>query len=144
VNRRVAAARLLTLLCLTALLVMQAVGGFRAYVCDCGGKVTWTTVDHCHGPHSAACHDHESNVPDRHDENSGDRQDHKQIVQELQVRAVESFQLPAIVPVLLTWLPEVFRPLAGWENTAVYRPVVGADTSPPPGVTVARTVVFII
>lgn len=127
-----------------ALLVMQAFGGIRAFVCDCGGQVTWTTVDHCHGPHSAECHEHGSNVPDRHNENSGDRQNHEQIIQELQLRSVDSLQVPAIVPVLLTWLPEVFRPLAGWENAPIQKLVVGSDPSPPPSVAVARTVVFII
>jgi len=127
-----------------ALLVMQAVGGFRAYVCDCGGEVTWTSVDHCHGPHSANCHDHESGIPHRHDESSGDRQDHEQIVQEVRLRSVESFQLPAIIPVLLTWMPDTFGLLAAWENAGMSRPLVVPDASPPPGVTVARTVVFII
>lgn len=127
-----------------ALLVMQSFGGFRAFICDCGGQVTWTTVDHCHGPHSAECHDHGSNVPDRHDETSGDREDHEQIIQELQLRSVDSVQVPAIVPVLLTWLPDVFRPLIGWEDEGLYKPPVAVDASPPPSVAVARAVVFII
>ena len=141
-NRRVAAARLLTLLCLTALLVMQAVGGSHAYLCDCGGRITWTQVDHCHGPHSIDCHDREPAVPHQEEEAPGDRHDHEQVVQELLLRSVESFQVPAVVPVLLTWMPE----LPEWQDTftAFRGPLVAPEASPPPGVAVARTVVFLI
>jgi hypothetical protein len=141
---RLAAARLLTLLCLMALLAMQAAGGFRAYLCDCGGEARWTKVDHCHGPHSANCHDHESGVPPRHDEGSGDRHDHGQVIQELRLRSVENFQLPAVVPVLVTWLPDAFDSLVVTGRAMVCRSLVEPDASPPPGLTVARTVVFII
>ena len=125
-----------------ALLVMQAVGGFHAYICDCGGQATLTKVDHCHGPHSVECHDHESTVPQQHDEGSGDRQDHEQVIQELQLRSAEAIQAPAVVAILLTWEPEIFEVQ---EIPEVIRSVsVERDVSPPPGITVARTVVFII
>lgn len=124
-----------------ALLVMQAVGGFHSYICDCGGQVTWTKVDHCHGPHSIDCHD-EPAVPHQHEGDSGDRQDHEQVIQELQLRSAEAIQVPAVVPILLTWQPEIFEVQ---EIPEVIRSVsVEPDVSPPPGVTVARTVVFII
>jgi hypothetical protein len=144
VNRRVAAARLLTLICLVALLGMQAAGGFRAYLCNCGGEVRWTNVDHCHGPHSATCHDFESGVLQRHDEDSGDRRDHEQVIQELWLRSVENFQLPAVVPVLLAWLPDVFESRVVMGVATVCRSIDVPDAIPPTGVTVARTVVFII
>jgi hypothetical protein len=142
VNYRVTAARLLTLLCLVALLGMQAVGGFYAYFCDCGGQRTWTRVDHCHGPHSIDCHHHESNTPHQHDGDSGDRHEHERIIQELQLRSVESLQVPAAIPVLLSWMPDAFE----WRDASVTASdfLVEPESSPPPGVTVARTVVFII
>jgi hypothetical protein len=129
-----------------ALLVMQAVGGFRAYVCDCGGQVTWTNVDHCHGPHSADCHDHEPAIPHHHDGESGDREDHEQIVQELKLRSVQGFHVPAIIPVLLSWMPDTFGFVGAWGGSLIRKPLIeiDPDASPPPGVTVARTVVFII
>jgi hypothetical protein len=125
-----------------ALLVMQAVGGFHAYLCDCGGRVTWTKVDHCHGPHSIDCHDQDSGVPCQHDENPGDRHDHERIIQELRLRSAESLQAPAIIPVLLTWMPDAFE----WQDAfvVVRGRLVEPEASPPLSVTVARTVVFII
>jgi hypothetical protein len=127
-----------------ALLVMQAVGGFRAYLCDCGGQVRLTKVDHCHGPHSAACHDHESGAPHRQEGDSGDRHDHERVVQELQFRSIENFQLPAVIPVLLVWQPGAFEFLFVTGRTVECRSMAEPDGSPPTGVVVARTVVFII
>jgi len=125
-----------------ALLVMQAAGGFHAYLCDCGGQTRWTEVDHCHGPHSISCHDQESDVPHQEHGDSGDRHEHERIAQELLLRSVEGLQVPALIPVLLTWMPEVFE----WQNasTVVLQRLVEPEVSPPPGVTVARTVVFLI
>lgn len=103
-----------------------------------------TRMDHCHGPHSVKCHDHESGGAQQHKEGSGDRQDHERIVQELRIRSAETFQVPAVIPVLLTWMPEAFAWQDGRENGVTCEQVVGPDTGPPPSVTVARSVVFII
>ena len=127
-----------------ALLVVQAAGGIRAYLCECGGQTTWTNVDHCHGPHSSDCHHPSSDLPQSHDEHSGDRQDHQQIVQELQLRSVEGFQLPALIPVLLTWLPEGFEVLDLAKPSVIVGSPVRLDASPPQGVLVARAVVFLV
>jgi hypothetical protein len=142
VNRRVTAARLLTLLCLMALLVVQATGGIHAYLCDCGGQTRWTKVDHCHGPHSIGCHAEDFDVPHQEHGDPGDRHEHEQIAQELLLRSVEGLQVPALIPVLLTWMPDVSK----WqEASAVVRQLlVEPEASPPPGVAVARTVVFLI
>jgi hypothetical protein len=135
---------MLTLLCLMALLVMQAVGGFHAYLCDCGGAMRWTNEDHCFGPHSTACHDHELGVLQRQEGDSGDRHDHEQVVQELKLRSVENFQLPAVIPLLLTWSPDSFVSPFVIGRSVVYRSMVEPEVSPPSAVTVARAVVFII
>src|SRR5262245_56072354 len=92
------------------MLVMQAVGGLRGYLCECGGQWTVTQVDHCHGPHSLDCHTHQSDVPHHDNQNSDDRQDHQRIVQELQLRSVEGLQVPVVIPVLLNWMPAVLEP----------------------------------
>lgn len=48
---------LLTALVLLALGWGQVFGMARGYLCDCGGHVRITQMDHCHGPHSGHCHD---------------------------------------------------------------------------------------
>jgi hypothetical protein len=52
--------QLLAGLALFALAWAQSVGVTRGYLCDCGGEVEVTQVDHCHGPHSVRCHDDEA------------------------------------------------------------------------------------
>lgn len=45
----------------------QVFGGARGFVCDCGGEVEVTFVDHCHGPHGAECHAEEHENDPCHD-----------------------------------------------------------------------------
>ena len=135
-------ARLLALLCLIALLGTQAFGNARGYVCDCTGAVEWTALDHCEGPHGANCH-RESATGGAHDEGAGQRKDHEQLRDDVQVRLLPAIQAPMHVPVLLAVfevaLLEV-RPM----NFAIGGAVADEDLGPPPGLTVARTIVLLV
>lgn len=65
----------LTALALLALGWAQVFGMMRGYVCDCGGEVEITAMDHCHGPHGIACHDHEFAAPGHDQDDHSDESD---------------------------------------------------------------------
>lgn len=50
---------MLMLAAVVAIAAAQTLGIQQGYICDCGGMERWTSVDHCHGPHTAECHEHE-------------------------------------------------------------------------------------
>lgn len=63
----------------------QTLGLHRGFVCDCGGVEHFTQVDHCHGPHSAACHEDDDHLPaqSHDDETDGDTHTHAAVVDSL-------------------------------------------------------------
>lgn len=73
---------LLPWLAVVAFAWAQVFGLTRGFVCDCGGGVEITFVDHCHGPHGAECHAEEHEEDPCHDEDDhagepGDRHSHE-------------------------------------------------------------------
>lgn len=145
VNRRLPFAKLLAVLCLIALLGAQVFGSGRGYVCDCAGVVEWTALDHCDGPHGTECH-RETSAKDAngaHQDSDGARKDHEQLRDEVQVRLLPVIQAPMHVPVLLAVM-ELLVPAMSSVDFTIGSAVVVEDLGPPPGVTVARTVVLLV
>ena len=137
-------ARLLTVLCVFAVLGAQVFGLARAFVCDCGGDFVIVKSESCHGPHGPNCHVEESEpsqCPD-HGHDGGDHKQHDVVKEDLKSTAVnEPLVLPA--PVLLALLPELmcFTP-----ETVVTLPEYPTDAygGPPASAAIARTVVLLI
>ena len=88
--------RTLSALALLLVACAQIFGMDRGFLCDCGGIEKVTRVDHCHGPHSAACHADENEeaehdhtlTPHHHDESdhpsqSGDSHEHQALIESL-------------------------------------------------------------
>ncbi len=127
-----------------ALLCAQAFGIGRGYWCDCAGIVEWTVQDHCHGPHAEACHDDDlTSLGHQESDELGSRRDHQQIRDDVQSRLTSTLEAPALVPLLVAVIePEFSLPLPA----AVWNSGVGEKWTrgSPPGVVVARTVVFLI
>ncbi|MBE2284654.1 MAG: hypothetical protein IAE77_14445 [Prosthecobacter sp.] len=75
----------LGLLALLAIGWAQTFGLHRGFMCDCGGVERLSQVDHCDGPHSAACHEEEHEPAPAHDdeEDVGDRHEHAAVVDSL-------------------------------------------------------------
>ncbi len=143
-NRRLIYFRLLTVLCVAALLSAQACGLARGYRCDCTGQVEWTAQDHCHGPHHDSCHRDEAPGHEHHEgDGSGERHEHQQVRDDVEGRCVTAAGAPCAAPVLLA----VFHEVLNWSERvfpAAPRADVDVGTGPPPGVSVARTTVLLI
>lgn len=114
----------MALLCFIALFGTQALGGVRGYVSDCGGATEWTVLDPC-------------------STNGGEVPPHEQVREDVQIRLLPPLLAPELVPVLMTVLGDVFCDVVSSRAPAL--DAVGEmGAGPPPGVVVARTVVFLI
>lgn len=94
------------LLALLALGWAQVFGLSRGYVCDCGGAVEITMMDHCHGPHGSHCHT--DTEPVHHHSEPDDTQDHKELKETVvakQPTTAASFAVPMPVLAVLVVLP---------------------------------------
>lgn len=115
-SRRV---RLLPLcLALLALAWAQVFGLMRGYICDCGGEVSITAAEHCHGPHGAACHER-SPEADNHERApvNGTTQHHdvlKETVVANQKLQVLAAPLPSLI--LIAELPNWTLPVLALNN----------------------------
>lgn len=109
--------QLLTACVLLTLAAAQLFGLPRGYLCDCGGIAQVTQMDHCHGPHSAACHEHETpchEAEDHHGEehphdHDTDTHEHEEVIESLLAQATSgssSLAPPSLdcVAVLPAWL----------------------------------------
>lgn len=120
--------RLLTACVLLTLAAAQLFGLPRGYLCDCGGIAQLTGMDHCHGPHSAACHEHEDpchKAEDHHGEehlhdHDTDTHEHEPVIESLLAQAAGSSS--SIAPPALDWVAV----LPAWLGT----PVI-VSSSPP-------------
>ena len=75
----------------------QTFGLHRGFMCDYGGVEHITQVDHCHGPHSAACHeDADHSIPHQHEEDDGDTHHHTALIESLLALKADSSQLASI------------------------------------------------
>ena len=130
-------------LCMVALVVAQAVGGPRGYVCLCGSLPVPTQTSHCHGPHGEDCHADDATADVGHqEEGAGPRKEHQLIGQDERLRPTEAAPQVIAPQVPLAVLPNV---PSFWPSPApqpFFGSVVGAGDSPPFGVTVARTIVL--
>jgi hypothetical protein len=136
---------LAAVLCVLALAAAQLLGAQRHYVCLCIGEAVRTASTHCHGPHTADCHAPGQQEPDDHrEEDQGSRDDHILVQGKLDLMSAGA--VSALMPpnALLAWP-------AAWEQlfARVYSPPpraghTAAESPPPPGVAVARTVVLLI
>ena len=103
---------------------MQAFGGVRGYISDCGDAQEWAVVDPCaQSGEDTPCN-------------------HEQVREDVQVRLLPAFVVPAHVPVLIAVLGEesidALSVQCGQTSPRV------EDVGPPLGVAVARTVVLLI
>jgi len=112
-----------SLIALLAISWAQVFGMMRGYVCDCGGVVEITTVDHCHGPHGIACHDHENTAPGHDKSDHADEKDsheHAPLTESLQAQkhtAQASFVSAPMLAVIATL--EAITPFLSLNETAV-------------------------
>jgi hypothetical protein len=98
-------------LALVALAWAQVFGLVRGYVCDCGGEVSITVADHCHGPHGVECHDE---VPVEHDHDHDEElpadgtTHHHELLKETVVanQKVQTLAVPVPALMLLAELPD--------------------------------------
>jgi hypothetical protein len=112
------------LLCFIALLGTQALGGVRGYISDCGGATEWTVLDPC--------------------STSGeDAPPHEQVREDVQIRLLPMLMAPELVPVLMAVLGDELDDLV-FSRAPALDAVGEVEAGPPPGVVVARTVVFLI
>lgn len=75
----------------------QTFGLHRGFMCDCGGVEQITQMDHCHGPHSAACHeDEDHSIPHQHEEDDGDTHQHSALIESLLALKADSSQFASI------------------------------------------------
>ena len=103
-----------------ALLAWAHVGGVvRGYLCDCGGKISVTQLDHCHGPHSEACHDdaddRDAHQPHHHEDDT-DSHEHEALVDTFQARLHDVVSHNVNAPFLTQF------DLPAWQFTSVLPP----------------------
>lgn len=94
---------LLTAFALLALGWAQVFGMMRGYVCDCGGEVEITAIDHCHGPHGSACHDHEGVTPCHDQDDHSDETDsheHSPLTESVQAQQQSAQASLPVAPML--------------------------------------------
>ncbi len=110
---------LLTIFALLALGWAQVFGMMRGYVCDCGGEVEITAMDHCHGPHGIACHDHESDAPE-HDHSEKDSHEHPPLTESVQAQQ-QSAQASLVVAPMLAVIStlEAITPFISLNEAAI-------------------------
>ncbi|MEQ1749184.1 MAG: hypothetical protein ABL974_07155 [Prosthecobacter sp.] len=113
----------LTFLALLALGWAQVFGMMRGYVCDCGGEVEITAMDHCHGPHGAACHDHEAVTPCHDQDDHSDEEDsheHAPLTESVQAQQ-QSLQTSLMVAPMLAVIAtlEAITPFISLNEIAI-------------------------
>ncbi|MDB6172502.1 MAG: hypothetical protein JWL59_1813 [Chthoniobacteraceae bacterium] len=131
-------------LCILALFTAQLFGMQRGYVCMCAGKAVLTQTTHCHGPHGSQCH--ASNSAESHsEEGQGSREEHASLKGDLTLRSVEVAPQFVAAPCVLVGSLPLFEVLIAPSRAEVPMRAFLRDEGPPPfGVTVARTIVFLI
>lgn len=133
-------AQSLLLICLLLLGAAQSMGVGAAFLCLCSGQAFVTTAAECHGPHGEHC----IAVETEHDcqEEPCETEQHTALTQELATALTSHSSAPEVGVGILE------RELS-FEEMASVRPMPVAHTSqydsasrPPPGISVARTVVL--
>ena len=135
-------AQSLLLICLLLLAAAQSMGVGAAFLCLCSGQAFVTTAAECHGPHGEHCLD----VEEKHQcgEEPCDTEQHAALAQELATALTSHSSSPEVgVGILVREL--------SFEEMVRIRPAPVVDTArydsasrPPPGISVARTVVLLI
>lgn len=136
--------RTLTALALLLVACAQIFGMDRGFLCDCGGIEKITRVDHCHGPHSAACHQDEDEAqdhdhaltPHHHDESdpqSGedtdtDTHEHQALIESLLASLSPGFEFSAPPAIIIGWvMPEWQSPVIDLAALTSTPEVAAAD-----------------
>ena len=125
---------LLTACVLLTLAAAQLFGLHRGYLCDCGGLAQVTQMDHCHGPHSAACHEHETpchEAEDHHGEDhphdhDTDTHEHEEVIESLLAQATSGSS--SLTPPAFDFVAA----LPAWLGTAVIVAATPAGRPPAP------------
>ena len=135
-------AQSLLLICLLLLGAAQSMGVGAAFLCLCSGQAFVTTAAECHGPHGEHC----VAVVDEHEceEEPCDTEQHATLTQELATSLTAHSSSPEVGVGIL-------ERVLSFEEMVWIRPAPAACSArydsasrPPPGITVARTVVFLI
>lgn len=151
--------RTLSTLALLLVACAQIFGMDRGFLCDCGGIEKVTRVDHCHGPHSAACHADEDHdlTPHHHDSSTHqegedtDSHEHQALIESLLASITPSLAYSAPVPVITDlvmtgdwYAPLVLTPLssANAAHSLKHPPHLSSERPPPASLQVARSIVL--
>lgn len=132
--------KMLMMTAVVAIATAQLLGIQQGYICDCGGQVTLTQADHCHGPHTEECHDHE--LEDHSDEEplqdhgpASDTNEHSEMVSSLLAKTQHVPVIQILSPVtqilpLSEWLLSTLQAEVTEQAAAYYTEADGID--PPP------------
>ncbi|MGV3533904.1 MAG: hypothetical protein ACO1QR_16160 [Chthoniobacteraceae bacterium] len=136
-------ARTLFLICLLLLAAAQSMGVGAAFLCLCSGQAFVTTAAECHGPHGEHCVSVEEEAH-KCDDDPCDTEQHATLTQELATALTSHSSAPEVGVGILA------RELS-FEEMVRLRPAPVVPTArydsasrPPPGISVARTVVLLI